>query len=107
MALAKAKLSESRVLLAAEASKLDPSNPAHQLVLTQITAMMAQIDRAESMFSTGLGQLAGQLDLVNRGIDMLTMSAGSLFPGANIIVGVLTNQVKMAITEFQGKLRAL
>ncbi len=103
----KGKFNEVRAQLASEASKLDPSRPDHKLILDQINLMMAQIDRAESQFSVGLGQLAGQLDMVNRGIDVLTASAGGLFPGAGIIVGFLTNQVKMAITEFQTKLRNL
>lgn len=103
----KGKFAAVRAQLAVEVSKLDPANPAHAAVLSQINLMMAQIDKAESQFSIVLGQLAGKLDLVNRGIDMLTGSASSLFPGAGIIVGMLTNQVKMAITEFQTKLRAL
>lgn len=107
VALVKGKFNEVRVRLAAEAAKLDPNRPDHQVLLQQINQMMAQIDRAESQFSLVLGQLASRLDLVNAGIDALTASAGSLFPGAGIIVSVLTNQVKMAITEFQTKLRTL
>lgn len=107
VALVKGKFNEVRARLAAEASKLDPNRPDHQVVLMQINQMMAQIDMAESQFSMALGQLASRLDLVNTGIDALTASAGSLFPGAGIIVSVLTNQVKMAITEFQTKLRTL
>lgn len=103
----KGKFDEARALLAVEASKLDPNNPLHQATLEQINLMMSQIDGAESQFSMALNQLAGQLDLVNNGIDMLTASAGGLFPGAGIIVSILTNQVKMAITEFQTKIRTL
>jgi hypothetical protein len=103
----KGKFGEARALLAAEAAKLDPNRPDHQLILQQINQMMAQIDLAESQFSAQLNMLAGQLDLVNNGIDVLTGSASALFPGAGIIVGILTNQVKMAITEFQTKLRLL
>ena len=103
----KGKFAGVRAPLAVEVSKLDPANPAHAAVLQQINLMMAQIDKAESQFSIVLGQLAGKLDLVNRGIDALTAGASGLFPGAGIIVGVLTNQVKMAITEFQTKLKAL
>ncbi|NCN39701.1 hypothetical protein GW916_00470 [bacterium] len=107
VAVVKDKFNKARAVLAVEAAKLDPLRPDHQMVLAQINQMMSQIDRAESQFSMALGQLAGQLDLVNNGIDMLSSSAGGLFPGAGIIVSMLTNQVKMAITEFQTKLRSL
>lgn len=104
---AKGKFAGVRAQLAVELSKLDPANPAHAAVLQQIGLMMAQIDKAESQFSVVIGQLADKLSLVNRGIDALTAGASGLFPGAGIIVGMLTNQVKQAITEFQTKLKAL
>lgn len=105
--LAKGKFTDARVLLATQAAKLDPANPAHAAVLAQINVMMSKIDLAESRFSTVIHTLASRLDLVNRGIDIFVASASASNPIFAIVLPMLTGQIKMAITDFQAKLSAI
>lgn len=102
--------SDARAKLTAASSQLDPSNPADQAQLAQITIMMSQLDSAENTFDTSLHMLASKIDLINNGFDALVSGANSICPIPFVCGGVawlLLEPIQVKVQTFQAQLMSL
>lgn len=112
--LVKSKFDAARAALVDAMAKLDPNNPAHQALISQIQSGLAMLDNLEMQFHNTMQMLASKLDIATAAIDSLVAKGCALIPIpglcqiAGAIVDMLVlNDVKSLIAEFKAKLLAL
>lgn len=87
-------------------TKLDPSNPAHLVLIAEIDQLLARLQVVEAKMDALIGQLIQRVDDITGKLDQYKARLDPLNP-VHLVGLMLVEQVKLSITDFRQKLEQI